>query len=63
MKPSMSSMRCLTARPAVVPRRRTSKYLRGVLGARAVVKEAWLAACLAQQGPVDEEPFLVCWAA
>lgn len=45
--------------PHPTPCRRTFKYLMGVLSAKWVVREDWLAACLAQQGPADERGFLV----
>jgi hypothetical protein len=44
---------------APLPRRRTYKYLRGVLAAQRVVTDAWLPACLAAGGPVDEAAYLV----
>lgn len=40
-------------------RRRTFKYLMGVLSAKWVLREDWLAACLEAQAPVDEREFLV----
>lgn len=39
--------------------RRTFKYLQGVLGAKWVLEEGWLAACLEQGGPAEEAAFQV----
>lgn len=41
--------------------RRTFKYLQGVLGAKWVLEEGWLAACLEQGGAAEEAAFQV-WA-
>lgn len=45
---------------AVLPlRRRTFKFLQGVLGAKWVLEEGWLAACLEQGRVADEVAFQV----
>ncbi|KAI3428535.1 hypothetical protein D9Q98_007358 [Chlorella vulgaris] len=54
--PQVTHVVCCTVDGAA---RRTFKFLRGVLAAKWVLTEAWLQACLEQEGPVNEEQFLV----
>ena len=57
-------LRCLTVAVAALhlryqcvrPRRRTLKYLMGVLGGKWMVGASWPAACLEAGVPVPEEP-------
>ena len=57
---SLDVTACLPHPPThMLTRRRTYKFLRGVLAAAAVVTDAWPAACLQRGAPVDVTEFLV----